>query len=140
MAKIVIRFGLLALAFVILVQLSKYTWLTYRLNDEMLILLLAVSFIAIGLITGQMIFQKKESKFIGPFELNEKELGRLGISSRELEVLQFMAEGKSNKEIGEVLFISENTVKTHVSNLFIKLEARRRTEAIKKAKEKGLIP
>jgi len=140
MTKIGIRFGLLALAFIILAQLSKYTWLTYRLNAEMIILLLAVSFIVIGLITGRMIFQKKDSKPIGSFGLNETELTKLRISHRELEVLQFMAEGRSNKEIGEALFISENTIKTHVSSLFIKLEAKRRTEAIKKAKEKSLIP
>jgi two-component system, NarL family, response regulator LiaR len=74
------------------------------------------------------------------FNLNEAELSKLRISSRELEVLQFMAKGLSNKEIAERLFVSLNTIKTHSSNLFIKLEAERRTQAVEKAKRLGLIP
>jgi DNA-binding CsgD family transcriptional regulator len=140
MTKIVLRFGMLSLAFLLLTQLSQYTWLSYKMNSEMIILLLAISFIGFGAIAGRMAFQKKDGLPGGPFELDEKKLNKLGISNRELEVLQFMAEGRSNKEIGEALFISENTIKTHVSNLLIKLEAKRRTEAIKIAKEKSLIP
>jgi DNA-binding CsgD family transcriptional regulator len=73
------------------------------------------------------------------FTLNEVELSRLRISSRELEVLQLMAEGLSNQEIAERLFVSLNTIKTHTSNLFLKLEAERRTKAIEKAKRLSLI-
>ena len=62
------------------------------------------------------------------------------ISKRELEVLEFMASGLSNKEIGEKLFVSENTVKTHVSRLYEKLDVKRRTQAIEKAKRLILIP
>jgi two-component system, NarL family, response regulator LiaR len=74
------------------------------------------------------------------FKLNEVELRQLRISSRELEVLQLMAEGLSNQEIAERLFVSLNTIKTHSSNLFIKLEAERRTQAVEKAKRLSLIP
>lgn len=74
------------------------------------------------------------------FNLNEAELSKLRISSRELEVLQLMAEGLSNQEIAERLFVSLNTIKTHSSNLFIKLEAERRTQAVEKAKRLHLIP
>jgi len=74
------------------------------------------------------------------FKLNEAELNRLRISTRELEVLQRMAEGLSNQEIAEKLFVSLNTIKTHSSNIFIKLEAERRTQAVEKAKRLGLIP
>jgi ATP/maltotriose-dependent transcriptional regulator MalT len=66
-------------------------------------------------------------------------LQKLGISKREHEVLQLMAQGLSNQEIADKLFVSLNTIKTHTSNLFLKLEASRRTEAVKKAKELRLI-
>jgi two-component system, NarL family, response regulator LiaR len=75
-----------------------------------------------------------------PFRLNETELNRLGISKRELEVLQLMSEGLSNGEIAERLFVSLNTVKTHSSRVFEKLDVKRRTQAIEKAKRIGLIP
>jgi two-component system, NarL family, response regulator LiaR len=72
------------------------------------------------------------------FVFNETEMLRLGIS--ELEVLQLMAEGLSNGEIAERLFVSLSTIKTHAANLFIKLDASRRTQAIEKAKRLMLIP
>lgn len=77
---------------------------------------------------------------IREFVFNEAEFTRLGISKRELEVLQLMAEGFSNAEIAARLFVSLNTIKTHASNLFFKLDASRRTQAIEKAKSLCLIP
>jgi ATP/maltotriose-dependent transcriptional regulator MalT len=65
---------------------------------------------------------------------------RLGISKREHEVLELMAKGLSNQEIADNLFVSLNTIKTHSSNLFIKLQVGRRTQAVQKGKELGLIP
>jgi DNA-binding CsgD family transcriptional regulator len=76
----------------------------------------------------------------GPFQRNEKRLGELGITARELEILEAMAAGLSNREIAERLFVSENTVKTHANRLFTKLSAQRRTQAVQLAKEAGLIP
>jgi len=75
----------------------------------------------------------------GTFILNEKEIENLGISKRELEVLQLMSEGLSNIEIAEKLFVSLNTIKTHSSNLFVKLDVKRRTQAIEKARKLLLI-
>lgn len=75
-----------------------------------------------------------------PFELNETELANRGISNRELEVLQLMAEGLSNQEIAGRLFVSLNTVKTHSSNLFEKMDVKRRTQAVEKAKRLNIIP
>ena len=74
------------------------------------------------------------------FVINENVVNELGLSKRELEVLQLMADGLSNVEIGLRLFISLNTIKTHSSNLFEKLDVKRRTQAIEKAKRLGLIP
>jgi two-component system, NarL family, response regulator LiaR len=71
--------------------------------------------------------------------INEKELARLGLSARELEVLQGMAEGLSNQEIAERLFVSLNTIKTHSANIFEKLDVRRRTQAVDKAKKLNII-
>ncbi len=140
MTRIIIRFGLLAVAMVLLMQLSKYTWLRYQLNTELMILIMAVAFIGIGVYASRNWKKNEQAIPDQDFSINQKELKRTGISERELEVLQMMAEGNSNREIADALFVSENTIKTHISNLFLKIEAKRRTEAIKKAKEKGLIP
>lgn len=74
------------------------------------------------------------------FKLNQAESDRFQLSKRELEVLLLMAEGLSNQEIAGQLFISLNTVKTHSSRLFEKLEVARRTQAVDKAKKLNLIP
>jgi ATP/maltotriose-dependent transcriptional regulator MalT len=74
-----------------------------------------------------------------PFEPNLKVRETLGISDRELEVLARLAAGRSNKEIANELNVSPNTIKTHVANLFEKLEAKRRTEAISRARELGIL-
>lgn len=74
-----------------------------------------------------------------PTEINQKEIEKLSISKRELEVLQLMATGLSNEEIATKLFISLNTVKTHSSNIFLKLEVKRRTQAVEKAKRLNII-
>jgi two-component system, NarL family, response regulator LiaR len=74
------------------------------------------------------------------FTLNEKEIAKLGISKRELEVLQLMAEGFSNDEIATQLFVSLNTIKTHNAKLFEKMDVKRRTQAVEMAKRLSLIP
>lgn len=74
------------------------------------------------------------------FVFNEPEMQQLGLSRRELEVLQLMAEGLTNQEIAGRLFVSLNTIKTHSSRLFEKMEVKRRTQAIEKAKRLQLIP
>ena len=84
----------------------------------------------------KVIYVEKPVTFI----VNERELDKSGISKRELEVLQLMAEGNSNQEIADKLFVSLSTIKTHTSNLFEKLEVRRRTQAIEKAQRLQLIP
>jgi len=77
---------------------------------------------------------------VQPFVINEDALDKTEISARELEVLQLMAKGFSNQEIANTLFVSVSTIKTHISNLFFKLEASRRIQAVEKAKNLGLIP
>ncbi len=73
------------------------------------------------------------------FKINEQEREKLNISKREMEVLQLMAEGLSNQEIAARLFVSLNTIKTHSSNLFEKMDVKRRTQAVEKAKRMSII-
>jgi two-component system, NarL family, response regulator LiaR len=77
--------------------------------------------------------------YVRPGTINEKELARLGLSARELEVLRLMADGLSNQEIAARLFVSLNTIKTHSANIFEKLDVRRRTQAVDKAKKLNII-
>lgn len=72
-------------------------------------------------------------------EINQKEIEKLGISKRELDVLNLIAIGLSNEEIAQKLFVSLNTVKTHSSNIFSKLDVKRRTQATEKAKRLNII-
>lgn len=73
------------------------------------------------------------------FVLNERELEKLGLSKREVEVLQLMSKGMSNQEIATQLFVSLNTIKTHSSKIFEKLDVKRRTQAVEKAKRLSII-
>lgn len=73
-------------------------------------------------------------------EISQQAIAKLGLSKRELDVLNLMATGLSNEEIAAKLFIGLNTVKTHSSNIFLKLDVRRRTQAIEKAKRLNIIP
>ena len=77
---------------------------------------------------------------VEPFAPNTAQQQSLGITARELEILRLVARGLSNREIAEQLFVSENTVKTHCSRTFDKLGAARRTQAVQRGKELGLLP
>ncbi|HXJ70321.1 MAG TPA: LuxR C-terminal-related transcriptional regulator, partial [Verrucomicrobiae bacterium] len=76
---------------------------------------------------------------VGQFVRNEERVRELGITPRELEILEAVAAGLSNREIAGRMFVSENTVKTHAARVFAKLSARRRTQAVQLAKEAGII-
>lgn len=90
--------------------------------------------------TNTVVVEKQVIVKTDNFIFNEDELTRLGLSKRELEVLQLMADGLSNQQIAEQLFVSLNTIKTHSSKVFEKLEVQRRTQAVEKAKKLSLIP
>ncbi|WP_290427205.1 helix-turn-helix transcriptional regulator [Mucilaginibacter aquariorum] len=90
--------------------------------------------------TNTIIVEKEVFVKSDEFVLDDKELTRVGLSKRELEVLQLMAQGLSNHQIAEHLFVSLNTIKTHSSKVFEKLEVQRRTQAVDKAKKLCLIP
>ncbi|TDQ07141.1 response regulator transcription factor [Pedobacter metabolipauper] len=90
--------------------------------------------------TNTVIIEKEVFVKRDNFVLNETEIIRLGLSKRELEVLHLMADGLSNQQIAERLFVSLNTIKTHSSRIFEKLEVKRRTQAIETARKRNIIP
>jgi ATP/maltotriose-dependent transcriptional regulator MalT len=105
---------------------------------ELYIGLIALAFMVLGIWVGARLFGRPPRP--ETFEANTRAMASLGISDREFEVLEQLAAGRSNKEIAGRLNVSPNTVKTHVTNLSGKLEVKRRTEAILRARELGMIP
>ena len=136
MRKTIVAFGLLILALLMLFQLSKYSIISGGLNIEMAIAVIAAVFFVVGLFINRK-YRKKDAEHV--VEIDHRKIEELDISKREYEVLMAISEGLSNKEIGEKLFVSESTIKTHVSNLLVKLNAKRRTQAIQIAKELHII-
>ncbi len=136
MKRVIIQFGFLAVSLMLLVELSKYSISTRSLTNELLAITLALVFIGFGLLIGKLLNRQQTNE---KTNLNFNKVKELDFSARETEVFAEMVKGKSNKEIGESLFISESTVKTHVSSILFKLSAKRKTEAIKNAQAIGLI-
>ena len=118
-------------------QWLDYHYLTRTYPAEIYVALICAAFLGIGLYAGKRLFGAAP---VPPFAGNPQAQAALGISPRELDVLKALADGRSNKEIARALDVSPNTVKTHVSRLFEKLGARRRTDAINKARDLGLLP
>ncbi|TBX70219.1 DNA-binding response regulator [Flavobacterium silvisoli] len=133
----------------LLVRWLEFKFVLLQNQYDIYIGLIAVLFLLFGIwLAGKLTEPKINTVVVekeiripeSEFVLNEKELAERKISKRELEVLTLMAQGMSNKEIAEKLFVSLNTVKTHSANLFEKLEAKRRTQAIETAKKLHLLP
>ncbi|MCE3288664.1 MAG: helix-turn-helix transcriptional regulator [Caulobacter sp.] len=118
-------------------QWLDYNRLARTHSTDFYILLTAVGFLALGVWVGARLLAGPRP---APFDGNPQAQAALGISARELAVLKELAAGHSNKEIAQRLHVSPNTVKTHVARLFEKLQARRRTDAIARARELGLVP
>ena len=136
MKKTIFVFTLLILAIILLFQLSKYAIISGNLNFETTLAIIAVVFFFIGVYLNKKSLNNRKAV---ETEIDHQKIEDLEISHREYEVLQAISEGLSNKEIAEKLFLSESTIKTHVSNLLVKLNAKRRTQAIQIAKEHQII-
>lgn len=140
-------YGLCGGILIVLLKLIEFRFLVVEHSFEIYGGLVAAMFAGLGIWVGLKLTKKKEVFVVKevpvpatqPFTLNEQRLKDLGITRRELEILGLIAQGLSNREIADKLFVSENTVKTHSSRLFDKLSARRRTQAVQIAKEMGLI-
>ena len=146
MRKTVLLHGLVGGVLIVALKLVEYRWLVLEHSLEIYGGIVAVIFSGLGIWLGLRLTRTrevvvvKEVPVVAPFTRDEARLLELGITPRELEILEALAAGHSNREIAELLFVSENTVKTHASRLFEKLQARRRTQAVQRAKEAGLIP
>jgi two-component system, NarL family, response regulator LiaR len=152
--KIVLAYGLLGGVLIALLKYVEYRFLVLEHSLEIYGGIVALIFSALGIWLGLKLTRSREIEVVrevpvrievpvpvaGPFQRNDARRQELGITLREMEILEAIASGLSNREIGERLFVSENTVKTHAARLFAKLDARRRTQAIQRAKEAGLIP
>ena len=141
-------YGLCGGVLVVVLKLIEFRFLVVEHSIEIYGGLIALIFAGVGIWLGLKLTKKQEVVVVKevpvlasqPFALNEERVKDLGITKRELEILELIARGMSNREIADKLFVSENTVKTHSSRLFDKLSAKRRTQAVQIAKEMGLIP
>ena len=146
MKKTVLIYGLLGGALIVVLKLVEYRFLVLEHSLEIYGGIVALIFAGLGIWLGLKLTRTRETIVVrevsvaGPFIRNEQRVEELGITPREMEILEAMAAGLSNREIGERLFVSENTVKTHAARLFDKLSAQRRTQAVQRAKEAGIIP
>jgi DNA-binding CsgD family transcriptional regulator len=154
--KMLIIYGVsLALLFLLL-KLIEYRLLIIDHSFEIYVGSIALLFTLLGIWLSRKLFRPKKQITIiekekivekeipvagtQAFMLNERALQEADLSARELEVLQLIAKGLSNQEIAATLYVSVNTVKTHIANLFYKLEVKRRTQAVEKAKSLSIIP
>ena len=140
MKKTVLIYGAALAVLVMVLKYVEYRFLVRDLSLEFYIGVVAMLFTGLGIWLGPRLTRRKPAIAAIPFVFNESEMLRRGISKREHDVLELIANGHSNQEIADKLFVSVNTIKTHTSNLFLKLEVSRRTQAIQKAKELSLIP
>jgi DNA-binding CsgD family transcriptional regulator len=149
--KTVLVYGALGGSLIAALKLLEYRFLVLEHSLEIYGGIVALIFSALGIWLGLKLTRTREVVVVRevpvqvrvaaePFRRDEASRVQLGITPRELEILEAIAAGLSNREIAERLFVSENTVKTHAARLFDKLSAKRRTEAIRRAKEAGLIP
>jgi NarL family two-component system response regulator LiaR len=148
--KTVLVYGVLGGLLIALLKFVEYRFLVLEHSLEIYGGIVAALFAGLGIWLGLKLTRTRETVVVrevqvpvpagAPFQRNEAKREELGITARELEIMEAIAAGLSNREIAERLFVSENTVKTHAARLFDKLSARRRTQAVQRAKEAGLIP
>lgn len=136
MWRIILIYGGLLTAAVLALKLIEFQLLARTHPGELYIGLIAAGFMALGVWVGVRLMPQRAAP---EFAVNDQARESLGISEREFEVLELLAAGRSNKEIAAALSVSPNTVKTHVARLFGKLEVSRRTEAILRARELGML-
>jgi NarL family two-component system response regulator LiaR len=150
MKRHVLIYGLVGGLLITLLQWTQYRFIVIEHSIEIYGGLVAVTFAALGIWLGLKLTGKRETLVVKEvsvvalvgegFVPDEKKREDLGITRREFEILELIAQGMSNREIAEKLFVSENTVKTHSSRVLGKLGARRWTQAVQLGKELGLLP
>jgi DNA-binding NarL/FixJ family response regulator len=137
MKKIILLYGS-ALAFLVyFLKVVQYKYLIHDFSIEFYVGLVALFFTGLGVWMGFRFTSQQKNSSLKIITLKQRQ--QFDISKREFEVLKLIDQGLSNQEIADKLFVSLNTVKTHTSNLFSKLDAKRRTQAVQRAKDLGLI-
>lgn len=144
----VLLFGLIGGILIVGLRLIEYRWLVVEHSIEIYGGLVALLFACVGIWLGRKLTRPRERVVVREvvvqapvdFTRDKGRVESLGLTPRELEILEMIAAGLSNKEIAERGHVSENTVKTHSSRIFSKLGARRRTQAVQLGKELRLIP
>jgi DNA-binding NarL/FixJ family response regulator len=146
MRSIIIGFGLLILCLLVLFRLGEINFEKGNIKLEVIVAIAALIFFFAGLYFNYKSQSKpapepenENRKNIAGPAIDYEQIKKTGLTQREHDVLIKMCEGLSNMEIATALFLSESTVKTHVSNILFKLDAKRRTEAIRIAKEKKIV-
>ena len=143
--KHVAIYGALGGLLIVAMRFVEYRFLVIEHSVEIYVAIVAAAFAGAGIWLGKALLGRTVVKEVAvpvasaPFVPDTGRIAALGITPRELEVLQLIAEGLSNKEMAERLFVSENTVKTHASRVFDKLGASRRTQAVQRAKREGIL-
>jgi NarL family two-component system response regulator LiaR len=146
MKRHVLIYGLIGGVLITLLKWTEYRFLVIEHSIEIYGGLTAATFAVLGIwlglkLTRQRVVVKEVLVPAGErFVADERKREDLGITRRELEILELVAQGMSNREIAGKLYVSENTVKTHCSRAFDKLGAKRRTQAVQFGKEFGLLP
>jgi NarL family two-component system response regulator LiaR len=156
MKRHVLIFGLVGGLLIATLQYTEYRFVIIEHSVELYSALIAILFATFGIWLGLRITRRRETVVVrevlvpakapapasvqAPFAPNTSNQQTLGITARELETLALIARGFSNREIATQLFVSENTVKTHCARAFDKLGAARRTQAVQRGKELGLLP
>lgn len=146
--RTVLVYGAIAGALIAALKAAEYRFLVVEHALEIYGGIVALLFAALGIWLGLKLTRPKETIVLkeipvpvsGRFVVNTARQEQLGITKRELQILELIAAGLSTKEIAAKLFVSENTVKTHSSRVLDKLQAKRRTQAVQLAKAAGLIP
>lgn len=137
MKKSILLYGLAVAAGATLLQWLEYRHLVRMTSTPVYVGAISLFFVGLGIWVGYRLARPEPPQ---AFERNEDAMSYLGISPREHEVLELLAHGHSNREIAETLFVSPNTVKTHLSNIYEKLGVSRRTQAVREARSLRLIP
>ena len=140
MKQVIIASGLIILALLVLFSLPGIYQLDNSISKDVWIGGFSLLFLVIGMVISRKLFTRTITiTSPQPDTLNYDQLLKAGISKREADILLLINEGLSNQQIADKLFISENTIKKHISNIFQKLQVERRTEAIRKARELSAI-
>lgn len=106
-------------------------------STDIYIIILAVAFTVLGVWIGSRL---RNRPYVPSYERNERAIKALGLTNKEVEVLERLALGGSNQEIADQLCVSKSTVKSHLIHLYQKLEVSRRTQAIQKGRLLKIIP